>query len=50
MGAAVCNGQVNVEWLRENDIVKQLLRANLHQKQYVDQVCTHFAGVVLSAK
>ncbi|KAK9798582.1 hypothetical protein WJX73_003480 [Symbiochloris irregularis] len=30
--------KVNVEWLRENDIVKQLLRANLHQKQYVDQV------------
>ena len=30
--------QVSVGWLRENDIVKQLLRANLHQKQYVDQV------------
>lgn len=30
--------QVNVDWLRDNDIVKQLLRANLHQKQYVDQV------------
>lgn len=30
--------QVNVEWMRENDVVKHLLRANLHQKQYVDQV------------
>lgn len=29
---------MNVDWLRDNDIVKQLLRANLHQKQYVDQV------------
>ena len=32
--------QVNVIWLRENDIVKKLLRANLHHKQYVDQVRT----------
>lgn len=30
--------QINVEWMHENDIVKKLLRANLHQKQYVDQV------------
>lgn len=29
--------QVNVDWMRENDVVKHLLRANLHQKQYVDQ-------------
>ena len=37
--AMASQSQVNVDWLRENDIVKQLLRANLHQKQYVDQVC-----------
>ena len=30
--------QVNVRWLQEHGIVKELLRANLHQKQYVDQV------------
>ena len=30
--------QVNVAWLRETGVVKQLLRTNLHQKQYVDQV------------
>ena len=29
-------------WLRENDVVKKLLRANLHQKQYVDQVPPSF--------
>lgn len=25
-------------WLKKNDVVKHLLRSNLHQKQYVDQV------------
>ena len=30
--------QVNIEWMQKNDVVKNLLRANLHQKQYVDQV------------
>lgn len=25
-------------WMAEKDVVKHLLRANLHQKQYVDQV------------
>ncbi|KAK9820599.1 hypothetical protein WJX72_012157 [[Myrmecia] bisecta] len=30
--------QSNVEWLQEHKVVQQLLRANLHQKQYVDQV------------
>jgi hypothetical protein len=29
---------VNVEWMARMDVVKHLLRANLHQKQYVDQV------------
>ena len=32
--------QINVEWMHENNVVKNLLRANLHQKQYVDQVRT----------
>lgn len=27
------------QWLQQHNIVGQLLRANLHQKQYVEQVC-----------
>ena len=27
-----------IQWLESHNIVGQLLRANLHQKQYVDQV------------
>lgn len=27
-----------VQWLHTHNIIGQLLRANLHQKQYVDQV------------
>lgn len=36
----VCWGglQTNIMWLKKNDVVKHLLRSNLHQKQYVDQV------------
>lgn len=31
--------------MRENDVVKHLLRANLHQKQYVDQVSLRMPGM-----
>ena len=27
------------KWLHQQSIVGQLLRTNLHQKQYIDQVC-----------
>ena len=28
-----------VQWLRSDQVIPRLLRSNLHQKQYVDQVC-----------
>lgn len=31
--------QDQVAWMREQDVVSQLLRSNLHHKQYVEQVC-----------
>ena len=36
--ASVLGLQECVEWLVEADIVQALLRAHLHQRQYVDQV------------
>ena len=30
--------QITVAWLQERNALKQLLRANLHQKQYCEQV------------
>ena len=34
----LCLPQELVEWLVEKDIVRALLRAHLHQRQYMDQV------------
>lgn len=30
--------QTAITWLRDNEVVKKLLRTHLHQRQYVDQV------------
>ena len=30
--------QAAVEWLNEKDVVRLLLRAHLHQRQYMEQV------------
>ncbi len=30
--------QAEVEWMEQHDIIRKLLRANLHQRQYVQQV------------
>ena len=35
-------------WLPQHNVVAQLLRSNLHQRQYVDQVSTRSAGSLLS--
>lgn len=35
-------------WLQQHNVVAQLLRSNLHQRQYVDQVSTRSAGSLLS--
>lgn len=40
-GAAMNNVK---QWLQHHNIVGQLLRANLHQKQYVEQVCHKLAA------
>ena len=37
-------------WLRSHNVVGQLLRANLHQKQYVDQVRQALNGISISAE
>jgi hypothetical protein len=36
--------QANTEWLDRQKVVKQMLRANLHQKQYVEHVRPHLAS------
>ncbi len=45
-----CSGsppvQLAMEWLEENDLIQRLLRANLHQRQYVEQVSSARACVV----